>query len=95
MTDLIEKREKRYVTSRELAFRYGICVRQIQKMKNSRIIPYVKLGKHCVRFDIEECDKAMKRFEHQASEVFDKKKIKRNRKGFPTTPYGSSEIDFI
>ena len=83
--------EKRYLTTRELAFRYSMSTRQVQKMTRSRIFPCVKPGKKLVRYDIIKCDAALERFERQASENFNQKKMKQINKCFPSRPYGSIE----
>jgi excisionase family DNA binding protein len=53
---------RKLLTKKELAVRYGVVPRTIDYWIARRQIPYLKLGRKLVRFDPEECDKALQRF---------------------------------
>lgn len=41
----------------------NVSPRQVEKMMASRIIPFCKLGRRCVRFDLDAIDRALARYE--------------------------------
>jgi hypothetical protein len=50
------------VTRQELALRYQISVRTIDRWIAKRMIPVMRLSPRCLRFDIAQCDAALRRF---------------------------------
>jgi hypothetical protein len=54
---------QKLVDVHHLALRYGVSPRCIQKWKEAGLIPYHKLGRRCVRFDLVKCDEALARYE--------------------------------
>lgn len=51
------------VDKKEIARRYGVCLRTVTEWMRKRVIPYVKVSAKIVRFDSEKCDIALERFE--------------------------------
>lgn len=51
--------ESTYVSSLEIAKRYGVSSRYILQLANEGKIPCLRLGKKCVRFDIEAVMEAL------------------------------------
>jgi hypothetical protein len=49
---------KEWKTKREIAGHFKCSIRTISNLMRRRILPYVKIGKW-VRFDTEECDRAV------------------------------------
>lgn len=45
-----------YADARILAKRYGVSLRQIQKMADRGELPFVKIGRRCKRFHLAACD---------------------------------------
>jgi predicted DNA-binding transcriptional regulator AlpA len=59
--------ERKLVTKPELAARYGVVVRTIDNWIALRQVPFLKIGKKMVRFDVAECDAALQRFKINAN----------------------------
>lgn len=57
-----------WATKQELAEHFRCSARYINMLMKQQVLPYVKLGKF-VRFDISECDRAMRRF--RAKSIFE------------------------
>ncbi len=49
------------VTKKEIAARYSVHPKTVEKWANAGIIPIVKINRRCVRFDLSKCDLAMER----------------------------------
>ena len=56
------KNESPWLDISEVARRYKISVRHAANLQRRRVFPFVKLGR-VVRFDVFECDRALKRHE--------------------------------
>ncbi len=54
--------QRKLLTARELAARYGVCRRTITNWVRSGRLHVVKLGRRCARFDIERADAEIARF---------------------------------
>lgn len=52
------------VTKKEIAARYSIHPKTVEKWADAGIIPVVKINRRCVRFDLDKCDRAMERRAH-------------------------------
>ena len=59
---------KNWKTKREIALHLRCSVRNVTSLMRRGVIPYCKCG-HFVRFDLDECDRAMKRY--RVGSVFD------------------------
>jgi len=59
-----ESNRQKLVNKREIAHRYGVSERTIQEWMEKAMIPFYKLG-YMVRFEPEECDRALNRFKVQ------------------------------
>jgi len=62
MATQIDSPVRKLVGKPELAQRYGVVVRTIDNWIALRQIPFLKIGKKMVRFDVAECDAALQRF---------------------------------
>lgn len=58
---------KKLATARELAARYGICRRTLTNWVRSGKLHAIKLGRRCLRFDIERADAEVARFTVEAA----------------------------
>lgn len=56
--------EQKLVRKRKIAQRYDVSPRTIQEWMEQGKLPFHKIG-YMVRFDPEECDRALKRFEQR------------------------------
>jgi excisionase family DNA binding protein len=52
---------QKLVSTKQLAEKYGVHPRTVQKWVNARIIPAIKITKRCMRFDEQECADALGR----------------------------------
>ncbi len=52
---------------REIAARYGVGTRTVDRWVKERRIPYIRIGPRCVRFCPERCDAALQLFEVEAA----------------------------
>ena len=52
----------RWVTKAGLAQHFSISLRTVTNLMRRRMVPYVKVGR-VVRFDLDGCDRAMRKFE--------------------------------
>jgi len=50
------------VTRQELALRYQISLRTVDRWVAKRMIPVIRLSPRCLRFDVAQCDAALRRF---------------------------------
>lgn len=53
--------KQKLVKKRKIASRYDVCERTIQEWMDTKEFPFHKIG-YMVRFDPEECDRALDRF---------------------------------
>jgi hypothetical protein len=53
-------------TKREIAARYQVGARTVDRWVAKRLIPVIRLSRRCLRFDAARCDEALRRFEHDA-----------------------------
>ncbi len=53
--------EQKLVNKDKIAYRYAMSPRTIQELMSQGILPFHKIG-YMVRFDPEECDRALERF---------------------------------
>ena len=58
--------QKMYLTKPELAKHLQISVRQLEKLVDARKIPITRLGRRCVRFNIQSVNQALGLLEVQA-----------------------------
>jgi hypothetical protein len=58
---------RKLLTKKELAIRYAVVPRTIDNWIAQRQIPFLKLGRKLIRFDPEECDRALQRFKVEAA----------------------------
>ena len=56
---------KNWKTKRAIALHFNCSVRTITKLMKRKILPYVKTGS-LLRFDTEECDRAMEKFKSKS-----------------------------
>jgi hypothetical protein len=49
------------VKKAELSKRLSVCNRQIDEWIRKMVIPYVKIGPHCIRYDVEDVICELKR----------------------------------
>jgi len=49
------------VKKAELAKRLSVCAREIEKWMKQERIPYLKMGPHCIRYDVEDVISALKK----------------------------------
>jgi hypothetical protein len=59
--------EIKLVKIHELARRYDVSVRCIQKWTSAGILGVHKFGRRCVRYDVAKCDAAIERFQTRAA----------------------------
>lgn len=57
----IPRTGKNWKTKREIALHIKCSVRNVTSLMRRGVIPYCKCG-HFVRFDLDECDRAMQQF---------------------------------
>jgi hypothetical protein len=50
------------LTRRDLATRYRVSVRTVDRWVAQRRIPVLRFSERCLRFDAAECDAALRRF---------------------------------
>lgn len=51
-----------WLNKKEIAERYNLSERQIDYLREKRVLPFYVVPSRCIRFDPKECDAAMKRF---------------------------------
>ena len=56
-----ERMSAKLVTKKEIAARYSVHPKTVEKWADAGIIPVIKINRRCVRFDLDKCDKAMDR----------------------------------
>jgi hypothetical protein len=61
-TKIHETNEQVWKTREAIAAHFGLSLRYVADLQRRRILPYVKIGR-MVRFDVRECERALKRFE--------------------------------
>lgn len=49
----------------DVARRLGVSKRYVQTLVRRKVIPVIRLGRRCTRFDIDNVMTAVKRFEHR------------------------------
>lgn len=49
------------VKKAELAKRLSVCAREIEKWMKLQMIPYVQMGPHCIRYDVEDVISELKK----------------------------------
>ena len=54
------------VKKADLCVRYGVSRRTIENWMNSGLLPFLKPSYGIVRFNLEDCDKALRRFERKS-----------------------------
>jgi excisionase family DNA binding protein len=59
---IASKAKKPWIDKKAIASHFGCSVRHIGNLTRSRKLPYIKLGR-LVRFDVDDCDKAIRAFE--------------------------------
>ena len=47
---------------RDIALRYRVGVRTVDRWIAKRIIPVIRLSPRCLRFDVARCDEAVRKF---------------------------------
>lgn len=62
MSATLQPQGKKLATARELAARYGVCRRTITNWTQCGRLHSIKLGRRCVRFDVERADAEIARF---------------------------------
>jgi hypothetical protein len=60
--------DRKLLTKVELAPRYKVVPRTVDSWMKRGIIPYLKIGPKIVRFDADECDKALEKFKVKAKD---------------------------
>jgi hypothetical protein len=53
-------------TKREIAARYQVGARTVDRWVAKRLIPVIRLSRRCLRFDPARCDEALRCFEQDA-----------------------------
>jgi excisionase family DNA binding protein len=66
--EIIPRQEKSWKTKREIAAHFKCSVRTITSLMRRRILPFVKQGRF-VRFDTDDCDRAMEKL--RSPSIFD------------------------
>jgi hypothetical protein len=51
-----------WFTKKEIAVRYNVSERQIDYLREKKLLPYYVVPSRCIRFDPQQCDQAMKKF---------------------------------
>jgi hypothetical protein len=51
-----------WLTKKQIARRYNLSERQIDYLREKKVLPYFVVPSRCIRFDPSECDQAMKKF---------------------------------
>lgn len=54
------------LTRRDLAARYKVGMRTVDRRVAEKRIPVLRFSKRCLRFDADECDAALRRFTVEA-----------------------------
>jgi excisionase family DNA binding protein len=54
--------ERKLLTKAELAPRYSVSKRTIDNWMKGGAIPFIKIGRKFVRFNADECDRALSKF---------------------------------
>jgi predicted site-specific integrase-resolvase len=49
-------------TKRDIAERYRVAIRTIDRWIAKGIIPVIRISPRCLRFDVARCDQALRRF---------------------------------
>ncbi len=49
------------ISAKELAARYSVSAKTIRKWARCQLLPVTRLGKRCLRFDVEKCDELVRR----------------------------------
>jgi hypothetical protein len=57
----IEQTPTSLVKKAELAKRLSVCAREIEKWMKQQMIPYVQMGPHCIRYDVEDVISELKK----------------------------------
>ena len=60
--------ERKLLTKPEIARRYGVVSRTIDNWMSLGRVPYLAIGKKCVRFNPADCDRALEKFKIKAKE---------------------------
>ncbi len=58
-----DEAQARLITREQLAKRYVISPRSIDRLVQRKVIPVIRLTARCLRFDPQKCDAAIDRFE--------------------------------
>lgn len=51
-----------FCNKRDIAARYRVGTRTIDRWVSQKIIPVVRISRRCLRFDVAQCDAALRRF---------------------------------
>lgn len=65
--------EKNWKTKREIATHFKCSIRTITSFMRQRILPFIKKGRF-LRFDTDDCDRAMEKF--RSASIFDRDKLR-------------------
>jgi hypothetical protein len=65
MTQVNLHNENVWVTREKLARHFAFSLRTVANLQQRRVLPYVKIGR-LVRFNINKCEQALKKFEHKS-----------------------------
>jgi excisionase family DNA binding protein len=63
---MIDRNHSQLLNRRQIAARYRVGVRTVDRWIAEKRIPVLKLGARCLRFDPERCDAAIRAFEVRA-----------------------------
>jgi hypothetical protein len=58
-----------YLDKKGIARRLGISVRKVDYLRSKKVLPCYVVPTRCIRFNIRECDEAMKKFRQGHKEV--------------------------
>ena len=65
MTPTTNGAGRNWRTKREMACHFKCNIRTVTKLMRRRILPFVKIGR-IVRFDLDECDRAMEKYKSKS-----------------------------
>jgi hypothetical protein len=68
-----------WLTKKQIALRYNMSERQIDYLREKGILPYYVVPSHCIRFDPQECDLAMRKFKRNGESVASGQNGQRNQ----------------
>jgi len=53
-----------FTDKKGIALRYGISVRKVDYLRTNKQLPFYIVPKRCIRFNLKDCDEAMRKHRH-------------------------------